>query len=793
MCVLLGACGTDSTRGSSVFRDLGAREPDSLLGEPEALVATPEGQWGQAGPRGWIGKTLEDEEGRSFVYSSSATPRFELQATGPAPRTIEIEAWLPGSGKESERRQSVPLLLNGQSIGAVDLTHRPRRERVAPPADLWRTGTNVLELRLGDEAARPSEYGPVTLAVSEVRYGHGRMPVRTADGTWRWPQDTGLGYRIVLDQPGELVLSGSSEQSGDLEVRFSSFDPAGSDRELEPESAGSATLGSGAFEERFSLPVPEGRVVQAELFWRGEGVLDVDRIRLGSTESSSPAPIILISIDTFSAQHTSLYGYERETTPNLKRFAEEGFTFRRCAANAPWTSASFAALFSGLYPMRASMKLVEGANRFDFELPRERWVLPEMLRAAGYRTGGFVDVIWLEERFGFRQGFEHYDTSASDIAHPIASGGIRHIRPRALSWIDSLPPGEPFFLFLHAYDVHGPYLPSDPWAGAFDGDEAAEGCDLFVGARSSFRTISKSQFQHAAPGERPPDQVDGGPFIQAYDEEILALDAALGELFDDLEQRGVLDRSWVILTGDHGEATCDHDYFGHGLLYDDTIQVPLVIRPPRGPWREHAGWVESSVQLVDLYPTLVELAGLSPEREHFHGRSLFPFLRGDTPEPRPTYCEGGIMRQSAVELDGWKLIEMVPAEEALPWTILSSPFVPRDWLTERAPQLVDVPPSKDVFRRLSRDEDEVRAFLDELKERLPEVVLELYDLEKDPFEENDLARERPEKVIEMLRILRSCQALREETTTGVDGNAPLTAEDLQRLSELGYADVEGDD
>jgi arylsulfatase A-like enzyme len=489
----------------------------------------------------------------------------------------------------------------------------------------------------------------------------------------------------------------------------------------------------------------------------------------------------------------SLHGYERETTPRLDRFAEDAVVFEHCWANAPWTTPSYMSQFTGLYA--TSFRVPAEEREEDgpaWWLADAHLTLAERLAEAGYRTAAFVDNPNVAPEWGFGQGFELYDTSAAEIPVEDAAGGIRHLVPLALEWLDGLEEGERFFLFVQALDVHGPYLPDGEWKG------------LFAGAQSSVpdRRVPIALSHDGILGAIPkyiadPVQQEGEtslrvrPLVDAYDEEIRALDDCVGSFLEELGERGWLDETLVVFSADHGESLVEHDsYFDHQLVHGEDLHVPFVVRPPGGL----AGGrrVATRVQLVDLLPTVLELSGLDVPGG-LHGRSLAPLIQGDSLPEVPIVAHGDYLESRSIVLDGWKLIESRPSPDAGGVTAFLTAPRTREWIAQRFPEYAgkvynthEMPPS--IF-----EGTDPGALFEEASKELYGPFHELYRLERDPGELVDLAVREPQRVVELLERL-DAESERAERARRQDARAQdqpvLSPEMLEELRKLGYVDGE---
>ncbi len=345
--------------------------------------------------------------------------------------------------------------------------------------------------------------------------------------------------------------------------------------------------------------------------------------------------VILFSVDSLRPDHLGCYGYSRETSPAIDRLAGEGTLFESAISSTSWTLPAHAALLTGL-PDR-----VHGTDRDEHPLDESRQTLAESLRGAGYHTAGFFSGPFLDPSFGLSQGFDRYEDctafgaelarrlAESPLADPRTEPGAlanlgasrvgyedvtnARVESAVLAWLAGAPP-EPFFLFVHFWDVHYDYIPPPPYDTMFD--PHYEG------------PVDGRQLRHAA--ERPQgwNDRDVDHLRALYDGEIRWTDDTIGRITTALEKDRLLDRSILVLTADHGEAFYEHGRFGHRwTVYREEIAIPLVMRfPGNVPARRR---VREAVSIVDVAPTILDLAGLPPLPGAL-GRTLVPLLRGAT-------------------------------------------------------------------------------------------------------------------------------------------------------------------
>jgi choline-sulfatase len=287
--------------------------------------------------------------------------------------------------------------------------------------------------------------------------------------------------------------------------------------------------------------------------------------------------IVIVTLDTTRADRMGFLGSNLGLTPNLDALAKQSAVFTRAYAVEPITTASHAVILTGTYPE------LNGVTDFGKALNPAAPYLPALLREQGYHTAAFVGSLVLDPiggtAPGFDRGFEVYDAGfrtrrqGEERFQTLERRGGEVVE-RAVKWLSNRPPG-PFFLWVHLYDAHDPYDPPAPYSTRFA----------------------------ASP----------------YDGEIAYADACVGTLTKALRQLGAYDNTVIAVMADHGEALGQHGEETHGIfLYDETIHVPLLFKLPAG---SSSTKVETRTSLVDVAPTLLELAGI-PAPATIQGKSL---------------------------------------------------------------------------------------------------------------------------------------------------------------------------
>jgi len=326
-------------------------------------------------------------------------------------------------------------------------------------------------------------------------------------------------------------------------------------------------------------------------------LLAVGVLLAACSEAAAPArpSLVLVSIDTLRADHLGLYGYARNTSPFLDRFAKESLVCEHAWSPCPWTLVAHMTMLTGLFPDQHGV--TTGQRALADEIP----LLAERLHDAGYQTIGLSHPVWVNARHGFQRGFDVFRS------HGEADEAEQHLGEE----LAKLDPARPFFLFLHLFDVHqGPiregqhsiYPSPEPFQEMFQAGATAK-LPLV-----SWQLDPKSSEQREA-------------MTALYDGGIRYVDSKLERWFADLGRRGLFANTLVIVTADHGENLLDRGRVsGHGRFWNEGIRVPLVVRHPRGLGAGRR--VQENAHLGDILPTVLDVLGL-PADPRLPGRSLF--------------------------------------------------------------------------------------------------------------------------------------------------------------------------
>jgi len=359
--------------------------------------------------------------------------------------------------------------------------------------------------------------------------------------------------------------------------------------------------------------------------------------------------IILIIVDTLRPDHLGCYGYRRDTSPSVDKFAEENLLFENCFAHAPNTSSSCSSILTGLLPHEA--KVLDN----DTLLPLQLDTVAEILKKKGYETTAVISNYVLREGQGFDQGFNVYNDRMDDeelvrkrperIAEKTTECAIGYLKQYR---------DKKFFMWIHYQDPHGPYTPQPPFNGLFKTSSKAPFHLGLLNSNSGLGGIPLYQ--------RLGNNTDYDYYVSQYDGEIRYFDESFKALIASLKELGLYDNTLIIFTADHGEGMGGHNYFfAHGkYVYNSQIHVPLIIR-----YKNRAsGRRKNFVQHIDIASTIFKAAGI-PLRPYMRGRDLlrkkrdakeiFSVMKGKVRRGYLVPRDVDVLRSSII-VDGLKLI-----------------------------------------------------------------------------------------------------------------------------------------
>ncbi|MFT4539005.1 MAG: arylsulfatase A-like enzyme [Planctomycetota bacterium] len=433
-------------------------------------------------------------------------------------------------------------------------------------------------------------------------------------------------------------------------------------------------------------------------------VLALVTVSVSCSERAKPNNVLLIVIDTLRADHLSCYGYERDTSPRIDELAANGLRFTHAQAPRAKTTPSVATLMTGLYPQQ------HGLRDLTMSLRAGVPTLAEELKQAGYSTRAIVgNYVLKKELSALDRGFETWiedlpetrgvppDAVPQRSAASLTDGALELMGWSHAPDADSRATDEPFFLYLHYMDPHGLYDPP-PQHQIFSSGHPAP-IDTRTSTKGGYEariaTYNVPENAWLATGE-----VDAAAVMDLYDGEVHYVDHEIGRLLDGMRSAGELEHTWIVIVSDHGESMGEHRYwFEHGLYaFEATCRVPLIVVPPASLTdRPEAGVRHADLSLADLRPTLMtwlKLQAAVPEGRGPYGVSRADLLRADSTSSHPVFSE-------KVDRDS----------------------------RERAIQTKAV--------RIG-DTKLIRRYLPRAEPGKYRVVEQLFDLTRDPSEENDL-------------------------------------------------------
>ncbi len=460
--------------------------------------------------------------------------------------------------------------------------------------------------------------------------------------------------------------------------------------------------------------------------------------------------LIIISLANIGIEHMSLYGYKRETTPNIDKWAQEAIIFENAFTHGSWTLPVATSLFTSLYPYTHRIVNRDIQNILDEGIK----TLPEILKENGYKTAAFTGGLDYYEEFGHMRGFEKTGSNPNFTGFDVTLS-------QAEDWL-SQNSDKKFFLFIHGYTAHSPFDPPEKFKGIFSNPE---GKNITVDHKRSVRGFKNSEtdtyeayYAGGIARFRNPDFKGGKPvkFIltqddidylrDLYDEEVLYVDSMIGNFLTSLDKK-MLNKTIIVIFSEHGEMFAKHGRFGRagtirGTLYDDVIHIPLIIKFPEGPSKR----INGLVQIIDIMPTIMDILDIPPLQKT-QGRSLLSLINYDEsvndyvfaglefnigrPFPQPFYPVQSI--NESIRDYKWKLIREVKfsnpninaagqiEEEALElYNLQQDP----DELTNLADDYPDI--TKDLKEKLSQWAEWSRGFVPfhPSTQEIPKVLLE---------------------------------------------------------------------
>ncbi|MDD2703410.1 MAG: sulfatase [Candidatus Omnitrophica bacterium] len=403
--------------------------------------------------------------------------------------------------------------------------------------------------------------------------------------------------------------------------------------------------------------------------------------------------LIIIGFDPLGANHLKLYGYERDTAPNLDAFARESVLFRNAVSPSSWTLPVFMSWFTSLYPSQHKV-----VNKYSFtggkrqvysnlqKLSPGTVTLAQVLKNDGYATAGFTGDAGVEGIFGYSQGFDvYYDKTAF--------GGFSLVFPKALQWLKKHR-GEKVFLFIQAYDVHGRYKHEKNFRNKF-ADPSYKG--KYRGTPAEYWQLRNESLENK-PLALAEEDVQF--WKDWYDGKIYEADKKLGAFLDELRGMGLYDNTIIVVSSASGNEFYEHRRFDHGYsLYDELIRVPLIIKIPGIEGKI----IPEQVRTVDIMPTVLDLLGVGvgeTTEKQMRGVSLVPFVHGESLK-LDAFSETDYLlysfKRSLRTSDGWKFIYSLESGERELYNLNIDPSETRNLADEEPQKALEL--EKELLRR----------------------------------------------------------------------------------------------
>ena len=481
--------------------------------------------------------------------------------------------------------------------------------------------------------------------------------------------------------------------------------------------------------------------------------------------------IIIYVLDSLRADHLSCYGYHRMTSPNIDLLAEDGVVFKRCYSTSTWTRPVAASILSGTYP---AINGVQGRkDYFDLNIFR----LPESLKCQEFQTACISAIGNVSTTFGFSKGFDYFcdlykepdliktrekssglaegleDAVDAEVIFPLAGD----INSFFFPWLESKKNGNTFSL-IWSIQTHEPYQPPKEFNIFIDNNYDGR----LAGHRDMIRRVSSEE-----------DKIN---LIDLYDGEIYYNDSCIGEIIQYLKVNNLYEDTFFVILGDHGESLGEHGIYSHGHLpYEQVARVPLIIKFPN---KEYAGQsVDQLVSLMDLFPSITDYLNiqlLEEVSDYIQGKSVIQLIRDDLYQnhqylfSETRYSDAKPTFQAVISND-YKFMKVIPTRvrASIIKTTIKRLINERIWISILRNPLY-------MIKRYGHLE-----------------TRQLFNLESDPGEKQNLVEKEPEIVEKMERLLldweNDCSS---QSIARSPNGLNLQEEEIirQQLRALGYMD-----
>lgn len=432
--------------------------------------------------------------------------------------------------------------------------------------------------------------------------------------------------------------------------------------------------------------------------------------------------MILVTLDTTRPDFFGAWGMQGDPTPHFDALAEDGVRFETAVSSSAVTPVSHASILTGRAPYGHGLRILAGAS--GYQLPQEVPTLASVLKERGFATGAFHSAFPVSSIYGFDKGFDLFEDVDGTGLEPNNQGGKKwdvtkgqrrsdQTNELVLEFVEKTD--EPFFIWIHYWDPHDPFMmPPDTFLAEHEVPRTEQGWDL------------QSR--------------------QRYGAEISYVDEQFGQLIALLKDKGIYDNTMFAIVADHGEGLDDgfrkHGWGAHRILYQEQIHVPLIVRSPGGP---SGRTVKELVRSVDIFPTVLDFLDIAPPEGEIQGRSLKALMEGKADTPRVAYAD---------QINLWdanaKMLERRPQADFIHVAM------------------------NDTHKLIYRPSFPGQS--------------ELYNWRQDPAESRNLIGDPGMNAVrvELMNELAERGGWVLKPFTG-DGSSAMSAEDLKRLGDLGYA------
>jgi choline-sulfatase len=601
--------------------------------------------WGKDGTEGTT----------TFTNVASNTGRVYLPLSSDAAVTLRFRLKPIGTG-------TMQLYLNNEALPVVRLDQGAKFADydVAVPQGIGRAGENALLLRFGDTVRVGDE--DVSVAMDSLRVVPQAAADAAADSAARafvvptydtLVKDVTIGESqrkaIVLEAPTTLSYFIEIPKSGKLSLRLGAPKAGATARvRITPEGGSPTELvnkaAAAAWDEQvIALDKWAGTAAKLELVAEGSGsvAFSSPSILVPETkldEIKTPAKnVVVLLIDTMRADFLRTNNEKTKVkTPVLEQLAKEGVVFDAAQSPENWTKPSVASVLTGLYPM------THGTKQSESRLSDSALMVSEVLKGAGFATGTFLANGYVSDKFGFKQGWDHYTNYIRENKSTLAENVFKD----AGDWVEKQK-DKRFFAYIQTIDPHVPYDPPAEFLKLYDAGD-------YTGPVRPRLTPQQLEDAKASPAKITFSARDREYLVSLYNGEVSYHDHHLGTFIERLKKLGLYDQTVFVIVSDHGEEFYDHSSYGHGhSVYQELLHVPFIVRwPGVVPAARH---IEETVSTVDVSPTILSAVGV-PVPDVMEGHDRVAHMRGEVPTGPAVAFSDFLDDRRVIRAGRWKLI-----------------------------------------------------------------------------------------------------------------------------------------